>query len=107
MAEERAPKIPLKEIHEILSIEMRDFRYLILAVDKDAYDEDKNTAELNIVSNIKREEMLLLLEDLLLQMKEGTAYEASTSSEEQFKQQFADKKRFKQTKRKNNGGDKN
>lgn len=82
---ERKPSIPLKEIHEILSIEMRDFRYLILAVDKDAYSKDKNTAELNIVSNFPREDMLLLLADLLAQMKAGTAYESSKSSEEAFK----------------------
>lgn len=64
------PRIPIKEIHEILSIELRDFKYLVFAIEKEEIN--KTQGHLYSFTNFNKAEALDILEDVVKQLKEGT-----------------------------------
>lgn len=67
------PKIPMKEIHEILSIEMQDFKYLVIAIEKEEIS--KENGNLYTFTNFTKEQTKEILYDIIKQLEEGTVVE--------------------------------
>ena len=102
MAKEAKPKIPLKEIHEILSIQMDDFDYMIIAIDKEDMNHPNpdHQAHVNVASSFRREDAKQILGDILDGLENETAYEAHATKDEAFKQgdPFKDKSKWQKRK---------
>ena len=69
------PKIDIDAIHEILSIQLRDYKYFIVAVDR------KYPEVLNTFSNYGKKEAKELLEDILIQLQANTTIDSYINNE--------------------------
>lgn len=66
------PKIPIDEIHEILSIELKNYKYMIICEEK---SEEENK-EMYVFSNYAPEDGKQIVKELHDQLENKTAHES-------------------------------